>query len=219
MKNEDRQTRETYVGTRYGRSQMFINWREQRIVAGLLKMAERSLPRILDIPSGHGRFTPQLRNLASDELVCCDISLKRLKALFDAEPTEGTPIEIREVDLFKTIPFETDEFDLVFNFRFFQHVDDQNISDQLIEELARVTRRYVIVSFYESAPLHSWQKRTWRRAGHKTTMPMPSCEQFIGKFENQGCRVIAHKAALPGIHAQRIVLFEKRTVPPFRKLS
>ena len=210
MDNEDRKTRKTYMGTRYGRSQMFINWREQRIVSGLLEMTERPLQRILDIPSGHGRLTPQLRAAAGQELVCGDISLKRLKALVDAEPAEGTPIEIKEVDLFKPIPFETDEFDLVFNFRFFQHVNDQDISDQLIVELARVSKRYVIVSFYEAAALHSWQKRTWRRRGHKTKMPMPTREQFFGKFEKQGCTVIAHKSALPGIHAQRIVLFEKK---------
>ena len=88
MDNEDRKTRKTYMGTRYGRSQMFINWREQRIVAGLLEMTERPLSRILDIPSGHGRLTPQLRAAAGEELVCGDISLKRLKALVDAEPEQ-----------------------------------------------------------------------------------------------------------------------------------
>ena len=154
MDKEDLKNRKTYMGTRYGRSQMFINWREQQIVAGLLEMTEGPLTRILDIPSGHGRLTPQLRAAAGEELVCGDISLKRLKALVDAEPAEGTPIEIKEVDLFKAIPFKTNEFDLVFNFRFFQHVDDQDISDRLIVELARVSKRYVIVSFYESAALH-----------------------------------------------------------------
>lgn len=195
--------------TRYGRSQMFINWREQKIVAGMFELIERPLRRILDVPSGHGRFTPQLRAAASEGLVCGDISMERLEALVEAESAEGPPIETVEIDLFKPLPFDTGEFDLIFNFRFFQHIKREELRDQLIEELARVCKRYMIVSFYEKTAIHSWQKRYWRRAGHKRTMPMPSREQFFGLFEKQGCRVMAHRGVIPGVHAQRIVLFEK----------
>jgi SAM-dependent methyltransferase len=206
MGNEDRAL---YMKTRYGRSQMFVNWREQRIVAAMLAGTQPPLQRILDAPSGHGRFTPQLRSAASERLVCGDIVVDRLEALVDAEASEGTPIEVMELDLFKPLPFEDGEFDLVFSFRFFQHVKTQELRDQLIEELARVAKRYVLVSFYEAAAIHAWQKRHWKRAGHKRVMPMPSREHFFSWFEAQEYRVVAHRGVIPGVHAQRIVLFEK----------
>jgi ubiquinone/menaquinone biosynthesis C-methylase UbiE len=206
MGNEDRAT---YMKTRYRRSQMIVNWREQSIVAGMLGTVQRPLRKILDAPSGHGRFTPQLRPAATEKLICGDIVVDRLEALVNAEAADGAPIEVMELDLFKALPFEDCEFDLVFNFRFFQHVKKEELRDQLIQELARVSGRYVLVSFYEAAALHAWQKRHWKRSGHKRVMPMPSRGDFFAWFAAQGCRVLAHKGVIPGVHAQRIVLFEK----------
>ncbi len=202
-------TRAEYIKARFGRSQCFVNWREQQIVAGMLELIERPLHQILDIPCGHGRFTPRLRPAATQRLLCGDIAGERLKALLDAEPEEGPTLEIIEVDLLKPLPFETYEFDLVFDIRFFQHLIEKDLRELLIVELARIAKRYVIISFYEASAIHSWQKRIWRRTGHITTMVMLARAEFFSAFERQGLEVMTHKAILPGIHAQRIVLFEK----------
>lgn len=207
MGSEDRAT---YIKTRYRGSQMIVNWREQSIVAGMLGMIKTPLRKILDAPSGHGRFTPQLRSAATEKLVCADIEIDRLEALVNAESAEGSPIEIMELDLFKPLPFEDGEFDLVFTFRLFQHIEKEEQRDQLIHELIRVSNRYLLVSFYEPAAIHAWWKRHWKIAGHKRVMALSTSEDFFSWFMARGCQVVAHKSAIPGIHAQQIVLFEKR---------
>lgn len=208
MGNEDRAT---YLKNRYGRSQAFVNRREQRFVADMLAMMEKPLAHILDVPCGHGRFTPQLRPEASERLVCGDIRVEHIQALLGAESDNGTPIETVQVDVYKPFPFDDDEFDLVFNFRFFHHVHRDQQRQHLIKELVRVAKRYLVISFYESAPIHALQKRLWRREGHSRDLPMVPRRDFLEMFTHRGCRLLDDRGVLPGIHAHRVVLFEKHS--------
>lgn len=206
MGNEDRAT---YLRNRFGRSQSFLNWREKRFVTDMLAMMERPLSHILDVPCGHGRFTPQLRPEASERLVCGDLLVEHIEALLAAESDNGTPIETVQIDLFKPFPFDNEEFDLVFNFRFLHHVRKDEQRQHLIKELVRVAKRYLVISYYETAPIHALQKRLWRREGHYPDLPMVPREDFHGLFAQQGCRLLDDRGVLPGIHAHRVALFER----------
>ena len=69
-----------YLSHRYGGTQRLVNRLEHRLVASLLRRLPRPL-RILDIPSGYGRFTPQLEDAAATPLVCSDVDHRRLAVL------------------------------------------------------------------------------------------------------------------------------------------
>jgi SAM-dependent methyltransferase len=203
--------RESYLKRRYGGSQAFVNKREQRFVADLLARYG-PFERVIDIPCGHGRFTPQLRTAARRELVCGDHDKRHIDALVAAESDAGTAIVTKECDMYDPLPFADDEFDLVFTFRFFHHIEQDEQRIHVIHELARIAKKYLIISYYYDAALHSLQKRLWKRKGHKHRLPMISRTAFRELFARENCRLLEDFAVIPGIHAQRIALLEKGTV-------
>ena len=116
------QDQASYLRRRYRGSQAIIDRRERRIVGQFLKRLGPQIGRVLDAPSGVGRFTAQLREFASERLVCGDLWDETLQALRRAEQRhDGVAIETTKVDLYRVLPFAQGEFDLVFNFRFFHH--------------------------------------------------------------------------------------------------
>lgn len=201
--------RATYLRTRYGKSQTFLNWREQRFVRSYLSRIGAPLPEVLDIPCGHGRFTPQLRAAATTRLVCADLAPEHMRALVGAESAEGAPIETVQADMFERFPFRDHEFDLVFSFRFFHHVRDEARRTHVVSELARVAKRFLIVSYYEDSSVHALQKKVWQREGHYRDLPLVPRDTMHGMFDERGFRVLEDRGVLPGIHAQRVALMER----------
>jgi len=201
--------RKTYLDRRYRRVQSLVNRREQGLVAGLLAKIEPRPRQILDIPCGHGRFTPLLRPAAAERIVCSDLWQRHLDALAAAESAEGTPILLRQADLLGRLPFDDREFDLVFDFRFFQHVSDDEQRRHAAAELVRVSRRHLIVSYYRAGSLHTLQqslRRVLRGRRYKVTFQRGAA--FRALFTDLGCRVLGESALLPFLHAQRVLLVE-----------
>ncbi len=201
--------RAAYLKKRYRRSQSILNRREQKFVDAMLTQVEAPLEQIIDLPCGHGRFTPQLRRAASQRLVCADLRLEHINALVEAEDAAGTPIETAQVDLYQGLPFPDKEFDLVFNFRFFHHIRDDRHRQNVIAELSRISGQYLIVSYYANSAVHALQKRLWRRSGHTRDLPMISTSELHRWFRQHGCEIIEDRAVLPGIHAHHITLMRR----------
>jgi len=201
--------RATYLKKRYRRSQSILNRREQRFVDAMLAQVDGPLEQIIDLPCGHGRFTPQLRRAASQRLVCADLRLEHINALVGAEDVVGTPIETSQVDLYQRLPFADKEFNLVFNFRFFHHIRDDAHRQHVIAELSRISGRYLIVSYYANSAVHALQKKLWRRTGHTRDLPMISTSEFHRCFRQHGCEIVEDRAVLPGIHAHHITLMRR----------
>jgi hypothetical protein len=119
--------RRAYLRHRYGGTQRLVNWREQFLVDALLRRAEAP-GRVMDVPSGYGRFTPALEASAHAGVVCVDIDHERLVALRRALPGGDAPAVVR-ADLRGALPFASRSFDLVFNLRYLHHVDTREDSD------------------------------------------------------------------------------------------
>ncbi len=201
--------RKTYLERRYRRVQSLVNRREQGLVAGMLARIEPRPRQILDIPCGHGRFTPLLRSAAAEQLVCSDLWQRHLDALAAAESAEGTPIVLRQADLLGRLPFDDGAFDLVFDFRFFQHMAEDDKRRHAVGELVRVSRRHLIVSYYRTPSLHTVQqsvRRTLR--GRKYRVTFQSGAAFRALFTDLGCRVLQESAVLPLLHAQSVLFLE-----------
>ncbi len=205
------QDQASYLRRRYRGSQAIIDRRERRIVGQFLKRLGPQIGGVLDAPSGVGRFTAQLREFASERLVCGDLWGETLQALRRAEQHhDGVAIETTEVDLYRVLPFTRGEFDLVFNFRFFHHIRSAEQRNHVAAELARVTSRYLIVSYYATASIHAWQKRIWRRKGHARSLPMIPLSEFHQLFARHGMRVVEDRPVLPLLHAHHIALLERQ---------
>jgi SAM-dependent methyltransferase len=202
--------RAAYLRRRFGGLQAILNRREREFVAELLARIDPPPRRILDIPSGRGRFTPLLRSAASERLVCCDIDPRRIQALSDAEGEEGAPITLRIADLFERLPFGDGEFDLVFNFRFLHHVRDLARLAHVASELVRVSQRHLIVSYYGLSLVHGVQRRLWRAVpGHRSNVELASRRRMHALFAGQGCRLVVDRAMLPVLHAHHVMYLHK----------
>jgi len=206
--------RETYMKRRYRRVQSLVNRREQGLVRGLLGRIDPPPARILDIPSGHGRFTHQFRAAARDNVTCSDLWQRHLDAIAAAESPEGTPLILRQADLLGRLPFEDREFDLVFDFRLFQHLAEPEKRRHVAAELVRVARRHLIVSYYRTPSLHAAQqvlRRVIRRRKYKVQFERAA--DFQALFTDLGCRVRGEWGVLPMVHAQRVLWLD---APPPR---
>jgi SAM-dependent methyltransferase len=203
--------RAAYLRHRFGGSQRIVRWREERMVAALLARLEGSLSCVLDAPCGHGRFTAQLRAATRGLLVSADSDPRHLRALRSAESPAYLP-DLVELDLRSPLPFGDRTFDLVFTVRFLHHVREQAWRERLLEDLVRVSRRYVLVSYYEAGSLHSLQKALQHalkpKRGRRLAMVRRS--ELLRSFDAMGCRVVSDSAILPGLHAHRLVLLERR---------
>jgi len=203
-------SRTSYMRRRYKRLQHLLHLRERACVRGYLQRMQPAPARVLDIPCGVGRFTPLLRAAAQVELQCCDVDEESLRALREAEPGEGTPLRIRRMNIFEPLPFGDASQDLVFNFRFFHHVDDPDQRGHIVRELSRVARRWLVVSYYETNALHALHKRVLRLRNQRRSLPMIPRGEFRSAFEACGCRIVEDRPMLPLLHAHRVVLMEKR---------
>ncbi len=211
-----RADRSSYIETRYGREQRLVHWREQQLVSDLLGRLVRPVRRALDAPCGHGRLTGALRRLASEQVVALDLNGRRMRALLEAERVApGAPLSVLAVDLARPLPFDEGAFDLVLCFRLLQHVRDGEAQRGLIGELARVSGRYLLLSYYASGTLHALQRRLKIavRGERRAALAMIAPAVMQGAFEASGLEVLEDRAVLPGLHAQRVVLLERTATP------
>jgi SAM-dependent methyltransferase len=201
--------RRAYLQHRFGGAQRLVNWREQRLVGALLRRTRRP-GRVMDVPSGYGRFTPALDASATGAVVSVDIDHERLVALRQAAPG-GCKTEVVRADLRGALPFASGSFDLVFNLRYLHHVRTREEQYEAIAELVRVSRRYVLLSYYRRSNIHAVQRKVQSvtRGNRRRRPAMIPRAEFDRLLRNVGCRRVADRPLIPGFHAQRLVLIER----------
>lgn len=122
--------------------------------------------RVLDVPCGRGRFTSRLLE-SGVELVSADLSLAMLNAV-----AAGRGSARVRADALR-LPFLDGSFDVVLSIRFLFHVPPE-LRVAVLSEMARVSRRYVVVDVrhkycWTSATkrFRAWlfRRRPYRRPG------------------------------------------------------
>lgn len=198
---------ETRLRFRYRGSQRLIDRREQRLVGALL-LRVGELSRVLDVPVGYGRFLSPLRAVATRQLVVADISGQRLAAV---ATTNGRDSPRVCVDLERGLPFTSGAFDLVFNFRHLHHVNDPHRRGAILAELVRVSRRYVVVSYYRGSNLHALlrESHTATRGDRRPAPAMMGRGELAAACRALGWRLAMDGAVLPWVHAHRVALLER----------
>jgi len=118
---------------------------------------------LLDLPSGTGRLAPVVRPYAR-RIVESDVSMEMLKFCRTnwANKFEGHPGGIKadgaggEVEGFAQasafhLPYRDRAFDCVFSSRLTHHIPDPSERNQFIRELARISKQWVVMSYF-----HKW---------------------------------------------------------------
>ena len=159
--------------------------------------------RVLDAPCGSGRFLEVFAT--AEQVVMLDLNPSMLRTL-RANHGHNGPLNLIQADV-SLLPFDDDFFELCFCMRLFHHIADDQLRRQMLSELARVSCKYVALSFYKT---HSFRylKRIIR--GKKPSGQSVSSKKFILTAASVGLRLVRKVPAVSFIEQQQILLFEKK---------
>jgi len=123
-------------------------YRREREALGELLGGIGPLAISLDLPSGTGRFSDILAKSA-DHVTLADASAAMLEvAQEDLSHLNASYLktDAQQIDL------ADGSVDLVFCHRFLHHFDNVSARSRILTELVRVSRRYVVLSYYSRGP-------------------------------------------------------------------
>jgi ubiquinone/menaquinone biosynthesis C-methylase UbiE len=194
-------TGERYRTARFGSRR--ARERDVRLIEALLARCGRA-ESLLDAPCGAGRLQSMLAR-HTERLVALDVSHAMLAA-FESDATNR-----RVQASLAALPFRAREFDVVVCCRFLHHLHEPEALERAAHELVRVSRRYVIASFWDSA---SWPALRVRLGLKRAEGPLgrtaTSRARIEAAFERAGARVVGWRASLRYVSQQTFVLVERR---------
>ncbi|HOW69738.1 MAG TPA: methyltransferase domain-containing protein [Phycisphaerae bacterium] len=118
----------------------------------------------LDLPSGTGRLSRTLLEFA-DNVILADSSSAMLEVAREELPDPRVSCRLMDAE---SISLPDASVDLVFCHRFLYHVTSESRRARMLNEMVRVTRRYVILSYYPPGFLNRWRQFR-RRLLHRGT--------------------------------------------------
>ncbi len=140
-----------------------VNWREQRLVMGALGQASLKPPaRILDLPCGTGRVTLTLaeRGFIVTGADVSEAMLARAGARLGGLSAPVRPtLTLADAE---SLPFPDAEFDAVVSLRLLGHMPPP-VRLLALSEFRRVTRRHVVLAYYDRRSLQGVLRRRRRR--------------------------------------------------------
>lgn len=122
-----------------------INEREQRAVAKIFE-ALPDCRSVVDAPSGAGRFAKLLA--AKRELIEADVAFEILEFARERAESAKLPVRFLQGDASK-LPLVDASVDCVFCNRLLHHILKAREREVFLREFHRVTRKYVVISFFD----------------------------------------------------------------------
>jgi len=202
-----------YATTRYKKAdQRYVHRREDTILRSYMKRASVYPGLILDIPCGYGRFIPLLHEYGSG-VIGSDQSLSMVGHMLKQHPRSPRKLWGVVGDAVRGMPFKAEAFAGVVSIRLFQHLHTRSEREAALEEFARLTQHFVILSYYRRNALHTAQRRLrrWLKPT-QTTINMVTHSEFLEEIHNAGLECLSEKAVLKGMHAHHIALLHKLEV-------
>ena len=183
--------------------QAWVNWREQRLLAQLLTQCQLAKGTVLDVPCGYSRFAPLYARLGITA-TGADVSYDMAHLAAANHTRHGREHWLCANVL--ALPFPDSLFDGVLCIRLLHHRYSDAERQHILCELARVSRRFVIISFYRSTLLHS-VARHWRGSrGRLAMMALPHVQELA---QASGLQIQRVHSLLRYCHAQTFVVLTK----------
>lgn len=188
-----------YRGARFGSRR--ARERDPATVRALLERCE-GVTSVLDVPCGAARLAQAVREHGA-RWTGVDVS----HAMLASAPAECAPH--RAQASLSALPFRARQFDAVVCCRFLHHLQDRAAFERAAAELARVSRRYVIASFWDSASLPALRVRLGLKRSEGPSGRAATSRAFVEQcFARVGMRVVAFRAHARFISQQTFVLLE-----------
>ena len=156
---------------------------------------------LLDAPCGTGRIS---KLFPDRNVTAVDISADMLQHAVVYEHVSGQVADVEK------LPFDDASFDLVLSIRFLHHLPEDETVARCFAELARVSRRYLLVSYFDRMAFQGLRRRFKERFwGHVSRRISRSRRRFEELAREQGLRPLARRCSFPLVSEQWFVLFEK----------
>ena len=200
---------ELYESKRYKTSlQKRVDRRERAVLGELIARYAGRGGKALDVPCGYGRIVPVLRAL-DYTLVLSDISDDMVNFVRGRDDL-GPGAQALQGDLLKGLPLADGAVDLACSIRLFQHLHNPDWRLAALKELARLSKRWVILTFYDAGSAHWYSKRLVSGLrGRPVRVKMIRRELFAAEAQRAGLKVREFRPMLPRVHAQTFVVLEK----------
>ncbi len=183
-------------------SKMINTTREHSVLNRLLKTQPRS-GTLLDIPAGGGRLSPALEQ-HTDLLIEADAALGQL--LYGAaDPALKKPALRMTASAFH-IPLRSDAVDATVCCRLSHHLPTATERERLVAELLRVSKRFVIMTFFD----HDSHKNRRRLALGKPSKLTMTISQVAELANRSGAELVAQPAMFPFFSGHRYAVMVKR---------
>jgi ubiquinone/menaquinone biosynthesis C-methylase UbiE len=175
----------------------------------LLRRALARVPRdarILDVACGTGRLAGLVSGFGAS-LTGVDVSC----AMLGAAKAHALPGVSWVAGDATRLPFATGSFDVVLSTRFVRHLESPG-RVAVFRELARVSRRFVVVELLLGTGLVSFVKRlTHSRAWREEIAPRrPTHETVVRELEASGLLVLARHALIPAVSQPHLYVCSPR---------
>lgn len=171
------------------------------------------IDRLLDAPVGAGRLLGVLCRHARGQVVGLDVSaemLSRARAEADRRAAgPGAPqVDLLQGDLL-ALPFAEGSFDVVVCIRFLHHLRSGRLRVEALRELARVSRRYLVVTFFDYLGTCGLRQGWKRLRGKKVKPSAVPLGRFQVEAARAGLRMVDSVATLPGLKNEYLLVLEK----------
>ena len=157
---------------------------------------------IVDVPCGSGRFYDIFSKAKSLIMVDCDDNM-----LEAAQERYGQAdnVKMLKADI-ASLPLEDNSADLCFCMRLFHHMDTETIAFNALKELARVSGKYVALSFYNK---NCWRYYSRKLRNKKVTGHYFSFSRMRTMGKQAGLEIVKRHPGKNLIEQQCLVLFKK----------
>ena len=183
--------------------QAWVNWREQRLLTQLLTQCQLANGTVLDVPCGYSRFAPVYARLGLTA-IGADVSYDMVHLAATNHAQYGRERWLCADVL--ALPFPDSVFDGVLCIRLLHHRYSDAERQCILGELARVSRHFVVISFYRSTLLHT-VARHWR--GARGRLAMLTIPQLRELARASGLQIQRVHSLLRYCHAQTFVVLTK----------
>lgn len=183
-------------------SKMINTTREHSVLDRLLHTQGRS-GTLLDIPAGGGRLSPTLEK-HTDLLIESDIALGQL--LYGAADPALKKSAVRITASAFHIPLKSGAVDATVCCRLSHHLPTVAERERLVAELLRVSKRFVIMTFFD----HDSHKNRRRLALGKPSKLTMTVAQVAELARRGGAELVAHPALFPFFSGHRYAVLVKR---------
>ncbi len=177
----------------------------------LVKKAFSSLSNVetvLDAPCGIGRATFLLANMGytATGIDAGEGAIIKARELAEKDSISCT---LMEANLKKT-PFEDNNFDAVLCFRFFHHLLTPDARKHIVEELCRISKTYVLVSYLSPVSVTSFKRKARvLLGGRESSQQTTSLKEINVYFQQCDYELVKDFAQTPFLHTLHLAVFKR----------